>query len=143
MTAIIKFAVLLSMALSALAVAAQTTEENPPKKIDVHIKIKASNAKTLPAGGSIELKGVEDSCNSLSQGQPIMGGQATFQDLPVCKVRVDIVVTGFNVNRVKVDLRTYKEPMEIRIAKDGSAVVSMGPKTTENADAGATVDPSH
>jgi hypothetical protein len=148
MTTVVRFAALLSVVFSALAIAAQNATPAEPhgnvaQKIDVHIKIKAPNGRPLPSGGKIEVKKAEDSCNSLSQGQPILGGEVTFLDLPVCTVSFDIFVTGFNVNRKRVDLRTYREPMEIRISKDGSPQVSMGPKTTENADVGATVGPSH
>ena len=141
-----RIATLVGIVLSSAFLAAQTPDEHhhtASQKVDLHIKIAAENMATLPAGATVEMKGDEDRCKDLLEGQTIVASSVNFQDVPVCKVRLDVVITGFNVNRVKVDLASYKEPMEIKVNKAGSAAVSMGPKTPAPAGGADSPPPSH
>jgi len=92
--------------------------------ISVRIKVSVQGMKALPTGSTIQLKGNQDACKeAVEREQPIQSGQATFEDLPVCAVRLWIYITGFNSQTVKVDLANYKDPLQIMVKSNGPPVV--------------------
>lgn len=81
----------------------------------------------LPPGSTIELKGDDQACGDLSRHeQRLEPDKTTFLDLPVCRVKFRIFITGFNVQAVSVDLAKHKDPMKIVIKRTGPPVVSFG-----------------
>jgi len=109
---------------------AKKTEDNRTPKaasdstISVRIKVSVQGMKALPTGSTIQLKGNQDACKeAVEREQPIQSGQATFEDLPVCAVRLWIYITGFNSQTVKVDLANYKDPLQIMVKSNGPPVV--------------------
>ena len=127
---------ILCVALSCLAVAVPgpQNEQDKPKispakkaKIDVHIIISAQGKNPLPSGSKIDLLGNEPRCQDVQRLQHSLGPNgATFPELPVCKVKLKIYITGFNIQIVSVDLAHYKDPMRIQVQSKGPPVISIG-----------------
>jgi hypothetical protein len=46
-------------------------------------------------------------------------GQATFANVPKCKVLMKIFITGFDTKTVIVDLTNYQDPMKILVNVEG------------------------
>ena len=101
-----------------------TDAKRTDSTISVRIKVSVQGMKALPTGSTIQLKGNQDACKeAVEREQPIQSGQATFEDLPVCAVRLWIYITGFNSQTVKVDLANYKDPLQIMVKSNGPPVV--------------------
>ena len=101
-----------------------TDAKRTDSTISVRIKVSVQGMKTLPTGSTIQLKGNQDACKeAVEREQPIQSGQATFEDLPVCAVRLWIYITGFSSQTVKVDLANYKDPLQIMVKSNGPPVV--------------------
>ena len=84
----------------------------------------AEGRDKLPAGSTIELKGDEDACKKVRPPeQNITSDGVTFPDLPVCKVKLWIFITGFDAKILPVDLAHYKDPMRILVKSSGPPVV--------------------
>ena len=111
--------------------AKHTTPDSKTKKpglnstISLHIKI-SEQGKALPVGSSIELKGSHETCGNVERTQTIQLGEVTFPDLPVCKVQLRIIITGFDVLPISVDLMEYKDPMLILVKAVGTPEVKYG-----------------
>ena len=134
------------LALAGMAVVAQSTPEentsdskktedakpgNPDKpgaasNINLQVKILAEGKHPLPSGSRVELKGDEKSCEKVSR--PLQNleseGVASFPDLPACRVRLSIYITGFDRKSVPVDLTHYKDPLQILVKAVGPPVVN-------------------
>jgi hypothetical protein len=99
--------------------APKKTEEkakDKPSAITVHVLVTADKLKELPDGSSVEIKPDSDKCNAMTSVESdIHSGKATFADIPVCKVRLLIFVTGFNAQGISVDLSKCKEPITVKI----------------------------
>ncbi len=97
---------------------AEKPVEKPAAKqaaITVHVFLKAGD-KDVPGGSSIELKPDSGNCDDLGDLESdVHSGKATFADVPVCKVKFLIYVTGYNAQGVSVDLSKCKEPITLKI----------------------------
>jgi outer membrane protein assembly factor BamA len=107
------------------------TQDNPTPRVgsdatvSVRIKVSAQGMRTLPAGSTIQLKGNQDTCKeAVEREQPIQAGEATFRDLPVCRVKLWIYITGFDSQTVKVDLANYRDSLQIMVKSIGPPVVT-------------------
>lgn len=124
----IKVSALICLAALSMAVAAARSQDEPGKPgnpdakkpeekkavkpqppIAVHIKVSAEGADPLPAQSSVQMKGLGD-CDTLTRrGDLDSGGQITFSELPVCKVALKILITGFETKALpELDLADYK-----------------------------------
>jgi hypothetical protein len=93
--------------------------------ITIHVLVKADNLNELPDGSSVEIKPDSDKCNEMdSMDRGIHSGRATFEDIPVCNVRLMIFVTGFDAQGISVDLSKCKEPITIKIDSNSPPMVS-------------------
>ena len=91
----------------------------------LHVALYANELKELPDGSSIELKPDSDSCNKMkSIESDIHSGKATFANVPVCKVKFVMFVTGYNTQSISVDLLKCKEPITIKIDSQASPKAS-------------------
>jgi hypothetical protein len=91
----------------------------------VHVALYANELKELPDGSSIELKPDSESCNKMKNMESdIHSGRATFADVPVCKVKFFVFVTGYNTQSIPVDLLKCKEPITIKIDSQASPKAS-------------------
>jgi hypothetical protein len=94
-------------------------------KISVHIIVSAQGKDALPSGSKIDLLGNEPACQDVQRLQHGIGPDgATFPDLPVCKIKLMIYITGFDTKTALVDLADYKDPMRILVKTNGPPVVS-------------------
>jgi hypothetical protein len=94
-------------------------------KISVHIVVSAQGKDTLPSGSKIDLLGDEPTCEDVQRLQHSIGPDgATFPDLPRCKVKITIYITGFDTKPAFVDLADYKDPMRILVKSNGTPVIS-------------------
>ena len=94
-------------------------------KINVHIIVSAEGKHALPSGSKIDLLGNEQTCQDVQRLQHSIGPDgATFPDLPPCKVKLKIYITGFDTKTVSVDLADYKDPMRILVKSNGPPVIS-------------------
>jgi hypothetical protein len=122
-----------------VAVAAPVPQDEPGKpatsparkpadkkaKINVHIIVSAEGKDTLPSGSKIDLLGNEPACEDVQRLKHSIGPDgATFPDLPVCKVKLKIYITGFDTKTVVVDLADYKDPMRILVKSTGPPVIN-------------------
>ncbi len=93
-------------------------------RITAHFTVSAEGKSTLPPGSKIELKGDAASCKNLLRPPQHLGPEgATFPDLPLCRVKLWIYITGFETKIVSVDLAKYKDPMRILVKSKGPPVV--------------------
>ncbi len=130
---------LLCVALAQVAVAAPASQDEPGKpaispakkpvdkkaKINVHIIVSAEGKDALPSGSKIDLLGNEPACEDVQRLKHSIGPDgATITDLPVCKVKLKIYITGFDTKTVVVDLADYKDPMRILVKSNGPPVIS-------------------
>jgi hypothetical protein len=102
----------------------KTVKPTPGSTITLRIEVSAQGMDMLPTGSSIQLKGDDGTCKQLEQEQSINSDQATFTNLPVCKVKLRIYITGFDGKTVLVDLAKYKDPMRIQVKSNGPPVVN-------------------
>jgi hypothetical protein len=99
---------------------------NSQPAIAVHIKVSAEGADPLPNQSSIQLKGLDD-CDTLARrGDLDSDGQITFSELPVCKVALKILITGFETKALpEVDLADHKNStMRIQIRPVGPPILN-------------------
>jgi hypothetical protein len=101
----------------------KTIKTGPGSTVTLRIEISAQGMATLPTGSTIQVKGDDESCKHLEQEQSINSEAATFTNLPVCKVKLHIYITGFDGKTVLADLAKYKEPMRIQVKSSGPPVV--------------------
>lgn len=139
---IIGFLLLFILILPGLAVASPASQEDnnsgnkksedkkPDKPattptVTLHVKVSTESA-VLPKGSTIELKGDDKNCDTLSRpGQSLEpDGAVTFPNLPECKVRLLIFITGYEFKVAPVDLGHYKDPIQISVRKVGPPIVS-------------------
>jgi hypothetical protein len=105
----------------------RTRTATPVPRINVDVQVSAEGMSALPPGSTVELKGDDPACGDLSRHeQRLEPDQTIFLDLPVCRVKFRIFITGFNVQSATVDLARYKDPMKIVIKRTGTPVVSFG-----------------
>jgi hypothetical protein len=98
----------------------------PQPPITVHIKVSAEGADPLPNQSSIQLKGLGE-CDTLARrGDLDSDGQITFSELPVCKVALKILITGFETKALaEVDLADHKNgTMRIQIKSTGPPILN-------------------
>ena len=98
----------------------------PPAPTTVHIKVSAEGVDPLPKESSIQLKGLAD-CDTLARrGNLDSDGQITFSELPVCKVALKILVTGFETKALpELDLAEYKNAaLRIHIKQIGPPMLN-------------------
>src|SRR5690349_3969237 len=106
-----------AVAVSGSQDAKKTEEKKTGKLTTVHIKVSAEGVNPLPNESSIQLKGLDD-CDQLSRrGILDSDGEFTFSGLPVCKVMLKILITGFETKTLpEVDLADHKNSrMRIQI----------------------------
>ena len=98
-----------------------TAKHDSDSTITIDIKVSAEGIETLPQGSTIELKGDDESCKDLRRPEEPIGpdGEVAFSDLPVCKVKLSIFITGFDFKTTVVDLAKYKGPIQIRVKVNG------------------------
>jgi hypothetical protein len=141
---LITASVLICMTLCGIALAAPRSQEEPDKSkageakkseektakpqpvIAVHIKVSAQGVDTLPNQSSIQLKGLED-CETLDRrGTLDSDGLITFSELPVCKVMLKILITGFDTKTLPaVDLADHKNStIRIQIKSAGPPILN-------------------
>ena len=92
-----------------------------PPLTTVHIKVSADGVNPLPDQSSIQLKGLDD-CDMLTRrGDLDADGEITFSELPVCKVMLKILITGFETKSLSsVDLADPKNlTMRIHVKAAG------------------------
>jgi hypothetical protein len=104
-----------------------STTPRPDSSILLHIKISAQGMEAVPNGSSIDLKGNQETCRKLERTQNLQAGNATFPDLPVCKVQLRIFITGFNTLLVCVDLANYQDPLRILVKHNEPPEANEGP----------------
>jgi hypothetical protein len=106
----------------------ETSPANTPvdKKanIDLHIIVSAEGKQTLPSESKIDLLGNEQACHDLQRLRHSIApnGKATFVDLPACKIKLTIYITGFDTKSISVDLAHYKDPLRVLIKSNGPPV---------------------
>ena len=86
--------------------------------IPLHIKVSAEGMQKLPSGSKVEIRG-QEGCADLQSTHPILLGEASFPDVPRCKILLRIIITGFNVQNVPVDLARYQDPMKVLVKISG------------------------
>ena len=102
-----------------------TSHAKKPAKINVHIIVSAEGKDTLPSGSKIDLLGNEPACEDVQRLKHSLGADgATFPDIPICKVKLKIYITGFDTKTAVVDLADYKDPMRILVKSSGPPVIS-------------------
>jgi len=101
----------------------KTGKTGPGSTVTLRIEISAQGMERLPTGSTIQVKGDDESCRHLEQEQSINSEAATFTNLPVCKVKLHIYITGFDGKTVPADLAKYKEPMRIQVKSNGPPIV--------------------
>lgn len=94
-----------------------------PSAITMRIAVSAEGMERLPEGSRVELKG-ENGCKNLERGQMILSGGALFPDLPLCKVKLRIFITGFPTKAASLDLTNYKRPITVVVREDGPLAVT-------------------
>jgi hypothetical protein len=105
----------------------RTKTATPVPRISVDVKVSAEGMSALPPGSTVGLKGDDQACGDLSRlEQRLEPDKTTFLDLPVCRVKFRVFITGFNVQSASVDLARYKDPMKIVIKRNGPPVVTFG-----------------
>jgi hypothetical protein len=129
---------LLCAALAQAAVAAPVPQDETGKpatspakrpvdkkaKINVHIIVSAEGKDALPSGSKMDLLGNEPACEDVQRLKHSIGADgATFTDIPVCKVKLNIYITGIDTKTVCVDLADYKDPMRILVKSNGPRVI--------------------
>jgi hypothetical protein len=131
-------AMVLCLALPPFAAAIPLPQDEPPKpestetkktvekktNISVHFTVEAEGKSSLPTGSKIDLKGDARACKNLKRLQQHLGSDgATFPDVPVCKVRLWIYITGFETKTLSLDLAHYKGPARILVKSKGPPAV--------------------
>jgi hypothetical protein len=82
------------------------------RKVEVHVKVAAKDGRPIPSRSTVEISGREAPCGTLSSNDARETvddkGEATFQNLPACKVTVKMNLNEFMPVRVLVDLTGSK-----------------------------------
>ncbi len=87
-------------------------KETETKKVDVQVKVSTMDKKPLPSGSMVEISGQETACGNLNASDAREtvneNGEATFRNLPACKVSVKMNLTRYLPLRKLIDLAGYK-----------------------------------
>jgi hypothetical protein len=112
-------------------VAAQSTGDKPSESVvNVKIVVSAEGKPSLPVNSKVQWEGVGDTCKDVPRGLQALHqtGETPLSldtSLKACKVKLLIIVTGFNVQSVTVDLAgnqdKYEDPIRIMVKHDGPA----------------------
>jgi hypothetical protein len=107
--------------------AASTNQKKSGSTVSIKLKIFAEGKPSLPSGSRIAWQGVEDRCRNVTGNKYLELDGTTTVNLPVCKTRLTLFVTGFSTQAVVVDVATntrkYKEQLRIAIRHQGAAEV--------------------
>jgi hypothetical protein len=98
----------------------------PQPAITVHIKVSAEGLDPLPNQSSVQMRGLDD-CDTLDRrGNLDPDGQITFSELPVCKVALKILITGFETKALaEVILADHKNAtMRIQVNVAGPPILN-------------------
>ena len=96
--------------------------------VSVPIKISAEDKSSLPSGANIEWQGVGNTCTTEIEKKNLPSDGETLLNLPVCKVRLVIFITGFDTKTITLkivkDKDKYKDPMHIIVKHTGSPEIA-------------------
>jgi len=114
-----------ALAVAGLAAAAAQDEskapaKQPPKTIDVRVRVSTKGGEPVPAGSQVEISGKEDACGILATQDAtghIRNGEVTFT-VAVCRVAIKTRVDGYIQDRKDVDLRQYQPPIALLVEKE-------------------------
>jgi hypothetical protein len=103
-------------------------KKKPPASVNVHIQVLAEGMDTLPQGSRIELKSAEEACGELQPVEKHFGTNGvTFNDLPKCKVKLNIFITGLEAKTGQVDLRASTGKMKVVVKPTGDPKIDWLP----------------
>lgn len=93
--------------------------------INLQVIVSAEGKQTLPSGSKIDLSGNEQTCHDLQrlQHSVAQNGAATFNNVPTCKIKLTIYITGFDTKSISIDLADYKSPLKILVKAQGPPIV--------------------
>lgn len=91
----------------------QSEKKKPEaRKVDVKVKVSATDGKRLPANSVVEISGQESPCGNLNSNDARATvddkGEAIFHGVPACKVSVKINLNEYLPVTKRVDLTDYK-----------------------------------
>lgn len=88
--------------------------------LTVHVKLLVESMTTVPSGSKIEFKGTEEACRTFQTPlTPIGANGITFDNLPRCKVDMNVFITGFATKNKPVDLRESTGRMKVVLKASG------------------------
>jgi hypothetical protein len=103
-------------------------KEDKKKPLDpgsLHIKVSVDSMATLPPESKIELRSDDEACGELPpRERPIRPTGVVFDNLPACKVRLRVFITGLPSRQVPVDLTANRGTLMIEIKSAGDTKVS-------------------
>jgi hypothetical protein len=108
--------------------ASKADEKKNNSLISVQIKISADGKPSLPSESKIQWSGADDACKQKLEEKSIgPGGVTTVTVLP-CKIKVLIMITGFDTKTVTLDLAKNNEKspqtVTITVKRQGPPVVA-------------------
>jgi len=88
----------------------EVDKKKASKTVDVQVKVSTTEGKPLPAGSAVEVSGHESACGNLTDLTAAVNdqGEATFRNLPPCKITVKVNLPQFMPAIKGVDLATYR-----------------------------------
>jgi hypothetical protein len=108
--------------------AAKTAEKKTNSTVTVKIKVSVEGKSSLPSGSRIEWRGVPESCKSVTGMKNLGSDGAVSLNLPTCKVKLMVFITGFDTKLVTIDVpenkNKYKDPIRIKVKHQGSPHVA-------------------
>lgn len=113
--------------------ASKTGEQKTSSTVKVKIKISAEGKASLPPGSKIEWQGIEETCKNVTGRNRLESDKPTSVNLPACKVKLTVFMTGYDTAAVTVDLAANEENCQnlirITVKRQGPAEVGCGPST--------------
>ena len=101
------------------------------KRASIQIRFSSEDEPTLPSGSKIQWNGEDSSCRQSKGGQPIGPGGVTSLEVPVCRIKIAIFITGINVKTVTLDLpkntEKLKDSIRIIVKREGEPQVDWKP----------------
>ncbi len=118
------------------------TSKTDDKKT-IKIKVSVDGQPSLPQGSKIQWNGEDNTCKQTKGEQPIGPGDVTSMEVRACKINILIFITGFQTQKVTLDLaknrENFKDTIHITVKHQGDPEVAWKPSPQAHTPLGEVV----